>query len=90
MTSAAPSGPVLDWEFLPIRAKLIEIAAALDRIDRSDESADGNPRIEQIRQALVTILGTEGDRAEQIQLIFSRLYDDQWREKLSVGRSTQY
>ena len=74
------AAPVFEQEFLPLRAKLLEIAAALDRLDRADEPASREPRTAKIRAAIETLVGSDGDRAEQIQLVFSRPYEDDWRE----------
>jgi hypothetical protein len=77
--SNAPS--VLDREFLSLRGKIIEVAAALDRIARAAGSVDGDPRIEQVRQTLELLARREPatDRAEHIQLVFSLPYDPEWR-----------
>jgi hypothetical protein len=75
---------VFDLEFLPVRAKLLEVAAALDRIERSEGSVENDPRRTQIQAAVQVLLRPEDDRAEQIQLIFSRPYDHDWRENLGV------
>jgi hypothetical protein len=75
---------VFNEEFLPVRAKLLEVAAALDRVDRSDGSLANDPRRTQIQAAIQVLLRPEDDRAEQIQLIFSRQYDHDWREKFTV------
>jgi hypothetical protein len=82
MTQTTTGCRVLDQEYLPIRAKLLEIAAALDRVDRSGRANAEDVRVEQIRQAIATLLRPDDDRAEQIQLLFSRPYDDEWQEKL--------
>ncbi len=81
MSQTATAAQVLDREFLTIRCKLLEVAAALDRIERGQGSADGDPRLEKIRRTL-TILGHEGtDRAEQLQMIFSLPYEPAWRKE---------
>ena len=51
---------ILDFYFLDNRAKLIDLAAFLDRIDRAAES-DEDFRLTQFRQAL-TILSDGGDQ----------------------------
>ena len=38
-----------------------------------------------VREALKTILEQPSDRAEQVQMIFSREYDDQWQGKFKVA-----
>lgn len=74
---AAPA--VLDREFLEMRAKVLELAASFDRLDRGDGEVVGDQRIARIREALEVLMDNEADRAEQIQLIFSRAYDDDWQ-----------
>lgn len=70
---------------MPIRAKLLEIAAALDRIDRGDAGGGGDDRRGQIRAAIETLLEENHDRAERIQLIFSLAYNDSWFERFELG-----
>ena len=68
-SSAAPAS--LDSEFLGIRCRLIELAAALDRIDRAKTPAGSDPRIAQIRRSLDILADDEPTRAERIQMVFS-------------------
>ena len=67
-------------EFLTIRAKLIELAAALDRIDRGEGSVagsvDNDARVDQIHQSIKVLGGPGPGRAERIQMLFSLPYDD--------------
>ncbi len=80
--AAAPD--VLDREFLAIRCRLVDLAAALDRIDRAEGSVAADPRIERIRQGL-DVLGSDApDRAERIQMVFSLPYKDDWRRQYGV------
>ena len=76
---------VLNREFLEVRARLLHVAASLDRLDRADGSiAADDSRLGKIRQALQILAGDETDRAEQIQLIFSRPYDADWMATLGA------
>jgi hypothetical protein len=75
---------VFEQEFLPIRAKLLEVAASLDRLDRSSGSLEAEAKRRQLQAAIQVLLRPEDDRAEQIQLIFSRPYDEDWRTKLEM------
>lgn len=75
---------VLDACYLETRAKLLEVAAVLDRIDRAGESssplsAQAAQRREQIDEAIQILLGDSPHRAELIQQLFSRQFDPQWR-----------
>jgi len=84
MMSSQSSREIMDREFLPTRAKILEIAAALDRVSRADGEAPNDPRWSQLRAALELVLEQEDDRAEQVQLLFSRVYDENWRKSLGV------
>lgn len=85
MSSSRTVREVFDQEFLPVRAKLLEVAASLDRIDRADGSLANDPRRTQVQAAIQVLLRPEDDRAEQLQLIFSRPYDHDWQEKLGIN-----
>jgi hypothetical protein len=79
---------VLNREFLEVRARLLQVAASLDRLDRASGSVKTDPRLAKIGQALAVLSGSQGDRAEKIQLIFSRPFDAKWlgpfkRERMS-------
>ena len=67
---------ILDRELLGIRARLIELAATLDRIDRGEGSLAGDPRMEKIRRSLQVLLGPSPGRAEQVLSIFSLPYEE--------------
>ncbi len=88
MSNLRTASQVFDQEFLPIRAKLLEVAAALDRLDRAEGSLASDPRRTQVQAAIQVLLRPEDDRAEQIQLIFSRPYEDDWREKFGDRQMT--
>lgn len=75
---------LLDREFLEIRAKILEVAAALDRLDRANGSVETDQRRRQI-DAAIAILGTGGpDRSERVQQQFSLPYLEQWREEFQI------
>jgi len=82
MSLSAPE--VLNREFLEIRCKILDLAAALDRLSRAEGSVEGDPRTSRLREAMQTVLDEPHDRAEQVQMIFSREYDDDWQETLKV------
>ncbi len=77
---------LLDQEFLVVRAKILEIAAALDRLDRGDGDAGdhprNDPRTEKLHKGLEALLSREQNRAERIQQIFSLPYDEGWRKMM--------
>jgi hypothetical protein len=80
MHHAATATEILDREFLPIRGKLLEVAAALDRIERGADPVASDPRLEKIRETL-GLLGRQGaKRAEELQMLFSLPYEPKWRK----------
>jgi hypothetical protein len=84
MTKVRSLNDVFEQEFLPIRAKLLEVAASLDRLDRASGTLTSESRSAQVHAAIHALLRPGDDRAEQIQLIFSRPFEDDWREKFEV------
>ena len=80
------SPEILDREFFEIRAKILEIAASFDRLDRARGDISGDSRLSLIAEALNVLQQQDhDDRAEQVQLIFSREYDDRWQAEFGVS-----
>ena len=75
---------ILENEFLGIRAKLLELAASFDRINRADGSVEEDRRMMLISQGIAILAKEDKDRAEQIQLLFSRQYEDDWQDKFDL------
>ena len=74
------SPQVLDRHYLEIRCELLNLAAALDRIERHPgaDATGADPRLVEIRKGL-EILSSDGiNRAERIQLLFSDPYQARW------------
>ncbi len=84
MSSPMTASQILSREFLEVRAKILELAASLDRLDRSEGSVVDDPRMHRLRQGLELLLADQPNRAEQVQLTFSREYDDAWRKSFGV------
>ena len=90
MHHAATATEILDREFLTVRGKLLEVAAALDRIERGSieggsindgkGSAAGDPRLDKIRETLGLLGRQGGKRAEELQMLFSLPYEPGWRK----------
>ena len=70
----------LDAYFLEARAKLLDLAAILDRIDRGADALTGDPRLALIHKAVQALSETNGpDRAAHVQELFSLPYDPNWK-----------
>jgi len=84
------SKEIFETEFLGIRAKILEVAASLDRIDRAEGNVEGDPRLKLIEDAIAVIAAKQDDpiRAEKIQLLFSREYDASWQKSFEIVTRT--
>ncbi len=74
----------LDREFLELRAGLLQIAAQLDRLDRAAGTVDNDPRMQGVRRALEVLVGEAAGRTERVQLVFSRKYEPEWKQKMAL------
>lgn len=84
MTEQRLRDAVLEQEFLPLRAKILEIAAGLDRLDRAADAGEDGGRRDRLEQAIQLLLAEEPSRAARVQLLFSHDYDENWRERFGV------
>jgi hypothetical protein len=89
MFTSRDAHEVLDRDFLETRCKILELAAALDRIDRAPERHRVHPdaRMEQIRRSLESLLVPDAGRTETVQRVFSLDYDSRWRETFRVNEA---
>ena len=73
----ASAKEILDHFFLEMRWRTLSLAADLDRVERGEQSAalfKADPRLQKLQRAfgiLATPTGAGGNRAEQVQNIFS-------------------
>lgn len=85
MATQLSAKETFDREFLEIRCKILELAAAFDRLDRGEGGAPTERRLEQIRAALAVLLEDQADRAERVQMIFSRAYETSWQQSFKLA-----
>lgn len=78
--SPLPADVALNAYFHEARAKLLDLAAFLDRITRGPDAAAvaKDARLAKIQRALTVLHDNSADRAELIQQIFSLEYDPAW------------
>jgi len=79
---------ILDHEFLDIRSRILDVASSLDRIQRADGDVAGDDRMKKLNEALQITLSDNPHRAEKIQLLFSREYDENWKDQFSSPLSS--
>lgn len=87
--NSRPAEIVLQDAYLETRAKLLEVAAVLDRIDRAESASSSLPSDAKVARdklvaAIELLLNDSPDRAEKIQQLFSRQYDPQWRSEFGL------
>ena len=79
---------VLERDFLETRCRILDLAAALDRLDRAavpqGEPPHPDRRLTQIRQAIEALLEPGPGRSETVQRLFSLAYDPDWQTNLGV------
>ena len=64
----------LEQYFLEMRWRCLSLAADLDRVERAAGGRallESEPRLQKLKQALAVLLEGRGNRAEQVQTIFS-------------------
>ena len=64
----------LDSQFLEMRARVLSLAADLDRIERASGGQtllESDARFQKLRRAIKVLLDERTNRAEQVQMLFS-------------------
>ncbi|MFP6762340.1 MAG: hypothetical protein VB858_01940 [Planctomycetaceae bacterium] len=81
MSESLKAEQIFDHVFLETRARLLEVAATLDRLERAADAdaVESDFRMEQIRRGIDLIRNESGNRAEQLQIVFSDPYDESWK-----------
>ncbi|MFL5330751.1 MAG: hypothetical protein ACJ8C4_17770 [Gemmataceae bacterium] len=64
-----PAAKALDSYYLDARARLLDLAAIFDRIDRGGQVAD--PRLDRLRSGLQILADKDRHRAARVQELFS-------------------
>jgi hypothetical protein len=80
---------ILQNDYLIARAKIIEVAAVLDRIDRSVASGSSDPvysdpSYEKIQNAIAILSDAQPDKTRRIQELLSRPYTSNWMEQFKL------
>ena len=82
MPTIQTSQQVLERHYLEIRCGLLDLAAAFDRLERSDgfSQTASDPRLDKVHEALQILSSSGDDRAERIQLLLSDSYIPNWKQ----------
>lgn len=84
MPDAMPADAVLEREFLEMRAKILELASSLDRLERGAGDVRNDDRYKLLLEGIQILQQTEEGRAERVQLLFSLPFEPDWRRQLGV------
>lgn len=84
VTAAMTAQDILNREYLEMRAKILELAASFDRLDRADGNVEGDARVSQLSEGIKILQSSDPGRAERVQMLFSRSYTDDWREQFQL------
>ena len=83
LDKAATALERLDREYLEMRARILDIASALDRIEVGRDEVDARraPRLVRLKSAAAILFDGGPDRARRVQMAFSAAYDAAWRNR---------
>ena len=85
MTTELTSEQIMKQEFLPVRAKILEIAATLDRLQRAEGNEASGKELSLLKSAVNILQEEDPGRAERVQMLFSLPYAENWRENFSLA-----
>ena len=73
-------------EFMIARAKIVELAATLDRIERASGSVDDSRNMQLLVQGMHILTDDQIEKAKRVQLLMSRDYDPNWQNLMSITK----
>lgn len=83
MAASLSAEAALTRHFNEARSRLLDLAAILDRIERGEGAAGvrKDPRLVKTCEAIAALLADGANRAERVQMIFSRPYEADWQAR---------
>lgn len=89
MTPTRTAIDSLNRDFLDMRSRLLDLAAALDRVDGAQEPhvARGDPRMSKLLEGLRILAEGRPERAERVQKVFSQAYEEGWLSQWRMANS---
>ncbi len=75
---------VLSQEFLQTRAKILEIAAFYDRLDQAGAGELDQRQMSLLKKGCQILDDDEPEKAARVQLLFSREFDEKWRQQFGI------
>lgn len=80
--AARAAQKILEQDFLTVRCLILDLAAALDRIDRGENSSQvqNHEQLKLLKGGLDILQESGPGRAEKVQLHFSDKYQESWNQ----------
>ncbi len=73
-------------DFMIARARIVELAATLDRIERATGDVEDSKNMQLLMQGMQVLCDDEVEKAKRVQLLMSRLYDPHWQSQMSIAK----
>jgi len=73
-------------EFMIARAKIVELAATLDRIERAAGDVEDSRNMQLLIQGMQILCDDEPEKAKRVQILMSRQYDPNWQSQMSISK----
>ena len=73
-------------DFMIARARIVELAATLDRIERASGNVDDSKNMQLLMQGMNILCDDEVEKAKRVQLLMSRHYDPEWQTQMAIER----
>ncbi len=73
-------------DFMIARARIVELAATLDRIERATGDVEDSKNMQLLIQGMQVLCDEEVEKAKRVQLLMSRHYDPQWQSQMSIAK----
>ena len=75
-------------DFMIARARIVELAATLDRIERATGDVEDSKNMQLLIQGMQVLCDEEFEKAKRVQLLMSRHYDPQWQSQMSIPKKS--
>ena len=72
-------------DFMIARARIVELAATLDRIERATGDVDDSKNMQLLIQGMHILCDDEVEKAKRVQLLMSRIYDPHWQSQMAIS-----
>jgi len=86
ITAERSAQQIVAEDFMIARARIVELAATLDRIERATGDVDDSKNMQLLMQGMHILCDDEVEKAKRVQLLMSRQYDPQWQTQMSIER----